>query len=96
MVEVPIKPILEDPANEKEVFANEVAGIALVHGNVVVTLANVRFEETIENQPPKARRVVAGRIVLTNPAAVQLLQSLKRLAAQLEAAAAPVLTNVQH
>jgi hypothetical protein len=82
----PVKPPpLEDPLNEKEIFASEVAGVAMVHGNVVLTLANVRFDEA-GDQPAKARRIVCGRIVLSNPAAGQLMQSLQRLAAQIEAA----------
>jgi hypothetical protein len=33
----PVKPPpLEDPLNEKEIFAREVAGVGMVHGNVVL------------------------------------------------------------
>jgi hypothetical protein len=90
MADIAAKPILEDPANEKEIFASEVGGIAMVHNNIVVTLANVRFEEAIGNKAARARRIVVGRIVLTNVAAGQLSQSLQRFAAQLEAASRPV------
>jgi len=79
-------PPLEDLLSEKEIFASEVAGVAMVHGNVVLTLANIRFDEGDNDQPAKARRVVCGRVVLSNPAAGQLIQSLQRLAAQIEAA----------
>jgi hypothetical protein len=92
MVDINVKPILEDPDNEKEIFASEIAGIAMVHNSIVVTLANVRFEEAIGSKPAKARRVVVGRVALTNVAAGQLMQSLQRFAAQLEAAAKPVAT----
>jgi hypothetical protein len=51
-----------------------------------VTLANIRFDEAIGDQQAKTHRVVCGRIVLSNPAAGQLMQSLQRLAAQIEAA----------
>jgi hypothetical protein len=61
----------------------------MVNNNIVVTLANVRFEEAIANQTARARRIVVGTIVLTNVAAGQLIQSLQRFAAQLEAAAKP-------
>jgi hypothetical protein len=41
----PVKaPPLEDPHNEKEIFASEVAAVGMLHGNVVLTLANVRFD----------------------------------------------------
>jgi hypothetical protein len=78
---------LEDPNNEKEIFASEVASVGVVHGNIVITLANVRVGEVVEGQQPKARRVVCGRIVLTNSAVGQLMNSLQRLGAQMEAAA---------
>jgi hypothetical protein len=33
----PVKPpTLEDPLIEKEIFASEVAGVGMVHGNVVL------------------------------------------------------------
>jgi hypothetical protein len=80
-------PPLEDPLHEKEIFASEVAGIAMVHGNFVVTLAKPLFEEATGGQPAKVRRIVSGRLVLTNVAANQLLQSLQKIAAQIEAAA---------
>jgi hypothetical protein len=82
----PPKPQLEDPLHEKEIFANELAGMGSVHGNIVMTFANVRFDDPVGSNQPKARRVVAARLVLTNPAAGQLLQSLQRLVAQIEAA----------
>ena len=82
----PAKSQLEDPLHEKEIFANEVAGIGSIHGNIVVTFANIRFDDPVGSNQPKARRVVAARLILTNPAAGQLLQSLQRLVAQLEAA----------
>lgn len=81
------KPPLEDPMNEREIFASEVPGIGFVHGNVVVVFASVRFEEPVADQTPKVRRVVTGRVALTNSAAGQLLHHLRGLAAQIEAAA---------
>jgi hypothetical protein len=83
----PRKPPLEDPFHEKEIFASEVAGIAMVHGNFIVTLAKPLYEESTGTQPAKARRIVSGRVVLTNVAANQLLQSLQNIAAQIQAAA---------
>jgi hypothetical protein len=82
------KPELEDPLHEREIFANEISGIAMVHGNFIVTLAKLRFEEAAEGQAAKVRRIVSGRVVLTNVAANQLLQHLQSIAAQIEAAAA--------
>lgn len=82
----PAKSQLEDPLHEKEIFANEVAGIGSIHGNIAITLANIRFDDPVGGNQPKARRVVAARLMLTNPAAGQLLQSLQRLTAQIEAA----------
>ncbi len=81
-------PPLEDPLHEREIFANEVAGIAMVHGNFIVTLAKLRFEEAAAGQAANIRRIVSGRLVLRNVAANQLLQQLQSIAAQIEAAAA--------
>ena len=44
MANSPQQKVFEDPLHEKEIFASEVAGVAFVHGNVIVTLANARFE----------------------------------------------------
>jgi len=85
MNEQPSKPPLEDPLHEKEIFATEVAVVGMIHGNVAVTLAHLRFDEPVGNQTPKVRRIVTARLMLTNAAAGQLLQQLQRLAAQTEA-----------
>ena len=85
MNERPPKPPLEDPLHEKEIFATEVAVVGMIHGNVAVTLAHLRFDEPVGNQTPKVRRIVTARLMLTNAAAGQLLQQLQRLAAQTEA-----------
>ncbi len=82
------KPILEDPTNEKEIFASEVAGVGFVHGNIVITFANIRFDEPVGGQPPKIRRFVASRVALTNIAAAQLRDQLKDIANRIEAATA--------
>jgi hypothetical protein len=79
---------LEDPLNEKEIFADEVAGVGMRHHVVTITLANVRYTEPVGAEAVKARRVVTGRLVLTTVAAGQLLRQLQSLAAQIEAAAA--------
>jgi hypothetical protein len=76
----PPKPRLEDPQNVQEIFATEVVGIGSIHGNLAVTLAAVRFDEPAGAESPKARRIVTGRLILTGPAASQLLQSLHKLA----------------
>jgi hypothetical protein len=88
MVDTQTKPPLEDPLHEREIFANEIAGIAMIHGNFIVTLAKVRFEDATEGQAAKVRRIVSGRLVLTHVAANQLLQQLQSIAAQIEAATA--------
>lgn len=85
----PPKPRLEDPLNEREIFATEVVGVGSVHGNLAITFATLRFDEPTIGETPKARRVVAGRLILTGPAATQLLQSLHKLAAPGEAAQRP-------
>ena len=85
----PPKPPLEDPLAEKELFANEVVGVGMQHGNITITLASVRFDEPLPGaQSPKMRRVIVGRVVLTNIAAGELLRDLQKLSAQIEAAAA--------
>jgi hypothetical protein len=86
----PPKPRLEDPLNVREIFATEVVGVGSVHGNLAITLAAVRFDEPSAGETPKARRVVTGRVILTGPAATQLLQSLHKLATPNEAAQKPV------
>ena len=90
------KPPLEDPLNERELFANEVVNVGAVHGNITITLANTRFEEPVGANPPKARRIVTGRIVLTGLAANQLLANLQRLSAQIEAIAAAASGHKPH
>ena len=79
---------LEDPLHEKEIYASEISGIAMVQGNFIVTLTTVRYDEPIGGKATKARRIVTGRIVLTNAAASQLLQNLQSIGAQIQAAAA--------
>ena len=76
--------ILEDPLYEREVFASEVVTVAAVHGNISITFANIRIDEPTGCHPPKARRVVSARLMLTTPAARQLLQHLQRFAAQVD------------
>ena len=72
------KPPLEDPLHEREIFASEIAGIAMVHGNFVVTLAqSFDLKNALGVQAGKVRRIVSGRLVLTNVAANQLLQNLQ-------------------
>ena len=90
------KPTLEDPLNERELFANEVVNVGAMHGNITITLANTRFEEPVGTDPPKARRIVAGRIVLTGVAASKLLADLQQLAAQIEAIAAAAAGHKPH
>ena len=92
MADIPTKPPLDDPLHEKELFATEVVGAVVVHGVVVITLANIRLEEPIADTPPKMRRVVTSRIALTGVAAKQLLESLQNIAAKTEkpSEAAPV------
>jgi hypothetical protein len=79
-----VKPRLEDPLNEREIFATEIAGVGAIHGNVIITVATTRFDEPIGEGAAKPRRVVAGRLILTSAAAGQLLQSLQKLVMQLE------------
>ena len=56
------KPPLEDPLNERELFASEIVSVGAMHGNITITLANTRFDEPIGANPAKAHRIVAGRI----------------------------------
>jgi len=83
----PLTP-LEDPLQDREIFASEVTGVGSVHGNIAVTLATIRFDEPVAGDAPRAHRIITARLILTNPAAGQLLQSLQRLAAQIQAAQA--------
>jgi hypothetical protein len=92
----PTPPPLEDPLCEREIFASEVVGVGSLHGNLAITLASVRFDDPVENDIPKARRIVTARLILTTPAAGQLLRSLQGLALQLEAAAAGTAVKLQN
>jgi hypothetical protein len=73
------RPALEDPLHVSEVFANEVAGVGLIHGNIAITFANIRFDEGLGNQPSKPHRVVVNRMVLTKQAADQLVRLVQEL-----------------
>ena len=88
MANSPQQKVFEDPLHEKEIFASEVVGVAFVHGNVIITLANARIEGAGEGKPARVRHVISSRIALTNVGASQLLQNLQGLATQIEAAAA--------
>ena len=85
----PTLPPLEDPLHEREIFASEATAVGMVNGNIAITLATIRIDEPAGSQAPKMRRVVTGRLILTNQAGGQLLQRLQQLAAQIEAAAKP-------
>ena len=88
MANNPQQKVFEYPLHEKEIFASEVVGVALVHGNVIIVLANARIEGAVEGKPARVRHVISSRIALTNVGASQLLQNLQGLATQIEAAAA--------
>ena len=88
MMDHQAKPPLEDPLHEKEIFASEVVSVGTVHGNIAITLATLRFDESSGSGSAKAHRVVAARLMLTGTAANQLLQHFRQLAAQIEAIAA--------
>ncbi len=91
MAKEPVKtrPPLEEPVPRDEIFASEVAGISLLHNNIVVTFGMTRMDEPIiSGATPKQRRVVAARVVLTHVAAAQLITQLQSLASQIEAAKA--------
>jgi len=88
MANNPQQKVFEDPLHEKEIFASEVVGVAFVHGNVIITLANARIEGAGGGKPARLRHVISSRIALTNVGASQLLQNLQGLATQIEAAAA--------
>jgi hypothetical protein len=78
------KPPLEDPLNEREIFASEIAGVGLLHGNLVITFAVPRFEEPAGGGPGHMRRLVTARVALTNVAAGQLLKHLHELLNQID------------
>jgi hypothetical protein len=80
---LPQRPAIEDPLQEKEIFVSDIAGVGLVHGNVVVTLTSLR-PDVSEVGEPKLRNIVVGRLALTNHAAGQLLQQLQSLSAQIQ------------
>jgi len=78
------KPPLEDPTSIPEIFASECANVAFVQGNLIVTLANVRLDETDAPEKSKLRRFVVGRFALSNQAARQFLAQFQRVMAQVE------------
>ena len=83
------RPTLEDPLHVLEVFASEVTGVGIIHGNVAITLANVRFDESAGKESPQAHRIVVSRLVLTNHAARQLVDNLQKLAVDAATMSAP-------
>lgn len=87
MTDLPPKPQLEDPLHEKEIFSNDVVGVGMMHGNLVVTLANIRFDESSGTESAKMRRVVSARLVLSNNAGDQLLRNLQNYFTQMQAMA---------
>jgi len=76
----PPRPPLEDPLHEREIYVTEVVGIGNMQGNVGITLACLRIDESADNNPPRMRRIVAARLVLTPVAVNQLFSSLQKLA----------------
>ena len=88
MTDLQPKPQLEDPLHEKEIFSNDVVGVGMMHGNLVITLANIRFDESSGTESPKMRRVVSARLVLSNNAGDQLLRNLQNSVTQMQAMAA--------
>ena len=79
MANSPQQKVFEDPLHEKEIFASEVVGVAFVHGNVIVTLANARFETTGAGKPSRVRHVISSRLALTNFAASNSFKTFKDL-----------------
>jgi hypothetical protein len=50
-----LKPPLEDPLHEKELFASEVTSVGVVHGNITITL-----EISDMKKPPRTSRRKLG------------------------------------
>jgi hypothetical protein len=88
VVNKPIKmaPIVQDLFPTPEIFASEIAGVGVLHGNIIVTLANPRVSPQVDGRPSNTRHVVAGRVVLTSVAAKQLLKSIEGLAEKMKSA----------
>ena len=61
MANNPQQKVFEDPLHEKEIFASEVVGVAFVHGNVIITLANARIEGAGEGKPARLRHVISSK-----------------------------------
>ncbi len=78
------KPPLEEAFSTPEIFATEVPTIAVVHGNVILTLGELRMEEAGENVTPRVRRIVKGRIILTGEGANQLMAQMQRMAVNIQ------------
>jgi hypothetical protein len=76
----PPRPPLEDPLQEREIYVTEIVGMGNMQGNVGITLACLRIDESVGNDPPRMRRIVVARLVLTPVAVNQLFNNLQQLA----------------
>ncbi len=85
----PPLPPLQETFQTPEIFASDVANVALMQGNVLVTLANIRIGDTSGSQPAKPQRIVAGRLILTAAAAQQLVNNIQGLVARVKASSPP-------
>jgi len=75
-------PLINDPA-AAEVYADNLAGVSVTHGNLTVTLATIRVDHA--KVPNATHRQVTGRIVLPLPVAAELHSLLGQLLGELEA-----------
>ncbi len=66
--------------HEREIYATEVVGMGSMQGNVGITLACLRVDKSVDNNPPRMRRVVVARLVLSPVAVNQLFNNLQKLA----------------
>ena len=65
VVNRPVKaaPIVQDLFPTPEIFASEIASVGVLHGNIILTLANPRVSPQPDGRPGNARHVVvAGRV----------------------------------
>jgi hypothetical protein len=68
------RPVIVDDLHGMELYATEVSGFTLAHGNVTLTLSSLRASWDDEGIPNK--RVVVGRIVLPSASAQVLALEL--------------------
>jgi hypothetical protein len=81
-IQVQPPPLIDDPS-VPEVFADNVAGLTITHGNANFTFATIRADHT--KTPATHHRKITNRVVMPVAVAMNLYELLGQAIQQLEA-----------